>query len=1288
MGLKKSKTLMPSLLAIAVFQAMCCTAALAANDVPSTPITIDESNSEDLVIGKGNPIIIQEQNSVWDLLSNLNNFTQKATLGIVGGEGAFDAGTSEALGDLGEYFSGNDNALGIINTIAGINTAQGQTSFNGSTSITVGDDNISPVVIGLIGGDLGLSTGVSGSLTFTKDGTSNPLVDISSKGGALEIVRAGDSNLTFNHGNVFGAIGGSAALAVGDINAKGNYSGDDGTYTADLTLDGNITTTLQGSVNTQILGKNNTAFLSNGGLAMAIGGSATSIVKGDSNITVNSDFDFSSIIDGRIDGITVGLAGGGAALSTIGGEATSRVDGSTNISIKDGLSLGIMGGGSAIALDATGIVELLDGENKEIGNDDGSSDITIDGDDSGTTDDDIVITFEQAIQGGTAKSKTGDTNITLSGTTTAIGVLGGGMALASHSYVWRGDGSATEGNSYSPGDAYGSSEAQANSGKSTIDINTNGWALGVAGGGLAIGLGPANSKNFNADLETGNGQGAFAVASNEGAELNLINGHAAGVFGGGIALTVDNASARAEMTNDVNIKVASDTMSVYGLFGNGLAIFASTVAPEADEGTDVTEGKTLTGLAEAKAGDININVTDGNVTGIVGGGLALTFENVDVIDRTNAQVTSDNIAINVSSGKVSKMNSTVLDVVSALVGQILDQQDPSGEEEWDQYVATVNEATKDIAIVAGGIAIGDGSLAKVTNAEVNITGDSIVTGDIIAGGISIYGQGSDTISSQVEKSVINEVTGALVGSGYKFTGYETITTYASPEDESNSTSTLNISGRNTLSPLANDDSESKIRDFDVINIKAGSITKVEDLEAGNELALINAVGTKVTTEEGALLDINQLTYDTTDSGNTYLIAAGATTNNFWGNADLLYDRTEAFAATEMVDTNYQINHKSLNNLSEDEQKAAGDAFAESLGDNGHQIRGLLDEVITNADGINDGAKQYFSDASTQGHKLSSGMMLFAEAAGVTSNSISIASDMADNSVRRLSFIEDNIVTEPKVNENGALWLRYIHTTNDLEVMDSSLGGIDSDSDFDGVTLGADLMRFGNFQAGLAFSYGQGESDGSGIDNDVDMWGVNAYGSYKLEQINFIADLGYSQSDNELEGYVNGKKVTGERDVSIITAGLRAEAQFTFDNLQVVPYAGLRYYSVDPDDYTSKYDGKDAFHYDSDRLNLWTLPIGVSLRAEFETAAGFKIIPQVETAFIWAFGDNEDNALDVSMGTGASSTLEYSVMDTGSWLGKVGLEMAYKSFDFGFGYSYQKGSDAEDDMLYVNAEYTF
>ena len=314
------------------------------------------------------------------------------------------------------------------------------------------------------------------------------------------------------------------------------------------------------------------------------------------------------------------------------------------------------------------------------------------------------------------------------------------------------------------------------------------------------------------------------------------------------------------------------------------------------------------------------------------------------------------------------------------------------------------------------------------------------------------------------------------------------------------------------------------------------------------------------------------------------------------------------------------------------------------------------------------------------------MAMIGEAAGVTSNTIDVAGDMADNSVLRLSFTQDDITGEPKVNEDGAIWAKYIHNKHDLDGMDSSFGDINSSSDFDGATIGVDFAKKGKVQSGIAFSYGSGDSHGMGINNDFDMWGVSLYGNVKNDDTNVIADIGFSESDNELTGTAMGKDIKADRDVSVFTVGVRAEKLYTNGSTQIVPYTGLRYYNVDPDSYTAYYDGQKFGEYDADRQNIWTLPVGVSLRNETVTESGWRLTPKVDVAYIWAFGDT-DNSFDLNTGSGVD-TLDYTVMDSGSWLGSVGFEAGKDDWAFGVGYSYQKGSHEEANKWFVNVEYSF
>lgn len=1121
----------------------------------------------------------------------------------------------------------------------------------------------------------------------------------------------------------------------------------------DLKTDGKTTTTINGDVNTWVNNGANVGGFANGGAAMAIGGEANSIVKGDTNLIIDSVVD----MDGAVDGVVAGASGGGLAVTTIGGTANSIVEGDSNISINNGLAGGIIGGGIAASVDATGVAEGLIDPSKQYGNDAGYVDITdeqleellkIDNESiknllEGT------ITIDNAVQGGEATAKVnGNVNIGIEGTSTAVGVVGGGVAAATHTYTWKGDGTA-EGD-YAINDEYGKSVATAETGKVTIDVkldSTNldkvkfasavggmkdavsqiiagnetagieaakaalkdaagqGAVAGVFGGGAAL----AHSGNRNNIDDSGlNDQGAFAVANTAGADINLISGYAAGVFGGGAAMAINNSSAASNMTDTVNVNIYKD-MEAVGVFGNGFAYYTGSYK------TSTGENANLEGTANVTAQDSNINVA-GVVDGIVNGGLAIDDSEADT---TNAMVRTENGTINVFDG--ATVNVLDFNGFTGMVGNA-----PDDSIDMASYVAGIEDAAKTVAIAAGGAAVGGGAESTVANAEVNIYGGT-VNGDVIGGGVAAYGfaendgaangahvknstlnlyggtingnvyaggsasiitkggSGYDQAKATVGNSIINlagtEVTGVISGKGVHGDddNYQ--------ENEKVGSSTLNLIGENTLTFVKDKEDTPKVKDFTNFNATAGSVTKVEGLN--NNTALIDATGTKVTVDGSAKLDITALAANGTEykviSTDDSATAEDKADDTFWTDSSLLYDRTAGYAHGEgQAEGNYNVVYEEITAANVDE---ATDSFVDAIGDNGEEIRNNIEGLLKDPTNTFSGFDKFMEDASTSGNYADVGKMaMIGEAAGVTSNTIDVAGDMADNSVLRLSFTQDNITGEPKVNEDGAIWAKYIHNKHDLDGMASSFGSVDSSSDFDGATIGVDFAKKGKVQSGIAFSYGSGDSHGMGINNDFDMWGVSLYGNVKNDDTNVIADIGFSESDNELTGNAMGKDIKADRDVSVFTVGVRAEKLYTNGSTQIVPYTGLRYYNVDPDSYTAYYDGQKFGEYDADRQNIWTLPVGVSLRNETVTESGWRLTPKVDVAYIWAFGDT-DNSFDLNTGSGVD-TLDYTVMDSGSWLGSVGFEAGKDDWAFGVGYSYQKGSHEEANKWFVNVEYSF
>lgn len=369
----------------------------------------------------------------------------------------------------------------------------------------------------------------------------------------------------------------------------------------------------------------------NGGLAAAVGGHAASNVEGDTFISIDGTGRRDDIkldtAPGRLEnglnmmkasGVNaIGVTGGGAAVTTIGGEAETTVGGTTTIKVDDATVIGAIGGGAAASVDATGVAEsIYESQNNagiQYGHNDGTLDINL-ADQLGegiATMLDLKgsVNIDKATYGGTAASVTGDTNISLTGTSTAAGVLGGGAAVASHTYTIRNEnvgGKIPDG--YSVNDEYGTSVAKAETGKSHITINlekqladwkepeegkvtkdemldavkefagqltdpsspitpevlkafsNKGAAIGVFGGGAAIAQ--SGNRQFlkgDGNLEdTLKGQGAYATAATDGSDINLLDGYIVGVMGGGVAGAINNSTANAEMTDTVNITIGGN----------------------------------------------------------------------------------------------------------------------------------------------------------------------------------------------------------------------------------------------------------------------------------------------------------------------------------------------------------------------------------------------------------------------------------------------------------------------------------------------------------------------------------------------------------------------------------------------------------------------------------------------------------------------------------------------------------------------------------------------------------
>ena len=361
---------------------------------------------------------------------------------------------------------------------------------------------------------------------------------------------------------------------------------------------------------------------------------------------------------------------------------------------------------------------------------------------------------------------------------------------------------------------------------------------------------------------------------------------------------------------------------------------------------------------------------------------------------------------------------------------------------------------------------------------------------------------------------------------------------------------------------------------------------------------------------------------------------------------------------------------------------------ESKDDNADDVKEFLKETV--GAGATPVAKAQAKEKIAQAFQAG-------EAAGTSATAANIVKNTTGATTQRMSFSNRPSAHKgghgPSVSEDkngGAIWAQYVHGKD--KVTDMPMAGTTAsyEGKFNGVVLGADFKQVGKYQSGVSFNYGEGDTYSTGSSaysrNDYDFWGIGYYGAVQNADSNVIFDVNYAKSDTDVEQMNGTTTITASPETTTWSAGVRVEKLIDKGAVQYVPYTGLRYMSIDTDSYTNSLNVVT----ETERQDIWLLPVGVSFRQDNVYDSGWVVTPKVDLSYIWAFGDTESEmTIDVPGATDVSfSRLGYTVMDDGSFLGSIGLEASKGDWTFGVAYSYQKGDYSRSDKWYVDAKYSF
>lgn len=301
-----------------------------------------------------------------------------------------------------------------------------------------------------------------------------------------------------------------------------------------------------------------------------------------------------------------------------------------------------------------------------------------------------------------------------------------------------------------------------------------------------------------------------------------------------------------------------------------------------------------------------------------------------------------------------------------------------------------------------------------------------------------------------------------------------------------------------------------------------------------------------------------------------------------------------------------------------------------------------------------------------------------ELAGVNHGTYSLSNQMTDAVAGHLSIATHG-------EQDNDIWAHYIHNKEDIDGM--NFGGVDGsyEAQYNGIVVGSDLYKNGKTTAGIALSYADGNINGSNFasstKNEAEYYGASLYGRIDNGDSAILGDISYMHSDNDITQNNSGHEITASADADAFSIGIRAEQAYKAGAGKFVPYAGIRYMHLGAGDYSNSL----GMEYNADDQNLWLLPVGVTYSAEVQSG-DWTVKPIAEVGYVWTMGDRDtDQTVNLN---GASDTFGFETADSGSFIGRLGIEAEKADVTYGLSYEYQKGDTVKANKWIANLTFSF
>ena len=285
-------------------------------------------------------------------------------------------------------------------------------------------------------------------------------------------------------------------------------------------------------------------------------------------------------------------------------------------------------------------------------------------------------------------------------------------------------------------------------------------------------------------------------------------------------------------------------------------------------------------------------------------------------------------------------------------------------------------------------------------------------------------------------------------------------------------------------------------------------------------------------------------------------------------------------------------------------------------------------------------------------------------AGLTAMAVDFGNYVADQ-------VEHHAVTMPRQAEGW--WVQPI--AGKLKSDDLAVGGMKSGYSIDtfGIMGGFDRKLRNGDTIGVAASYQSGDADSEGsalpVSTDVTNYGLHLWHARQFDAYRLMGMFSYSKTSGDAKMNYVGNEITSDLGATEISIGARADKEFKWGTVRMIPHAGVRASMIDVDDYTIEMGSEELFKVSEDKLWIFEVPVGVTFASSFEYAR-WNVQPYVDLTVRGRFGDT-DSTFTLE-GSNTSDSMKYDV--TGDVIGdlRIGYMSTFKDLNLGMSYGLSAG----------------